>query len=162
LRRKGEIKTRSDKGSRIVIQLAIYVLIIISVIFATNGIAILPDWCFYVGIISMLAGIVFRQWSIWVLGGFFSVNVRIVTGHEIVKEGPYRVIRHPSYTGMYLILIGLGLAFRTWAGTIITIALFAPVIYYRIRVEENALKEEFGERYIEYSKKTKRLVPFIY
>jgi protein-S-isoprenylcysteine O-methyltransferase Ste14 len=58
--------------------------------------------------------------------------------------------------------MGLGLASRTWLGTIIILALFSVVIGYRINVEENALKVEFGKQYVEYSKKTKRLFPFLF
>ena len=61
-----------------------------------------------------------------------------------------------------MILLGLGLASRTWLGTIIILALFSLVIGYRIRVEENALKTEFGKEYIAYAKKTKRLFPFLF
>jgi len=77
-------------------------------------------------------------------------------------EGPYRFLRHPSYTGMLMILLGLGLASRTWLGTVIILALFSLVISYRIRVEEDALKAEFGTEYLEYAKKTKRLFPFLF
>lgn len=59
-------------------------------------------------------------------------------------------------------LLGLGLAFRTWLGTIIIVSLFGVVIGYRINVEENALKAEFGKEYLDYAKKTKRLIPLIY
>jgi len=97
-----------------------------------------------------------------VLGRFFSTKVRIVSDHRIVMEGPYRFLRHPSYTGMLMILLGLGLASRTWLGTIIILALFSLVIGYRINVEENALRSEFGQEYLEYAKKTKRLFPFLF
>lgn len=162
LRQKGKVKTRSDKGSRLIIWLSIFVSIALSSFFATNGIAPLPEYFFYIGIILMLAGIAFRQWAIWVLGRFFSTKVRIVSGHRIVKEGPYRFLRHPSYTGALMILLGLGLGSRTWLGTIIIVVLFSLVYGYRMNVEENALKSEFGKEYTEYSKKTKRLIPFVY
>jgi protein-S-isoprenylcysteine O-methyltransferase Ste14 len=162
LRQKGEVKTRSDRGSRAVIWLGIFVAIFLSDYFATNNITPIPEPFFYIGIILMLGGIVFRQWAIWVLGRFFSTRVRIVSDHKIVREGPYRFLRHPSYTGMLLILLGLGLASRTWLGTIIILALFSLVIAYRISVEENALKTEFGNEYLEYAKETKRLLPYVF
>jgi protein-S-isoprenylcysteine O-methyltransferase Ste14 len=162
LRQKGEVKARSDRGSRIVIWVGIFVAIFLSDYFATHNITPIPDIFFYVGIVLMLSGIVFRQWAIWVLGRFFSTRVRIVSDHRIVMEGPYRFLRHPSYTGMLMILLGLGLGSRTWLGTIIILALFSLVIGYRINVEENALRSEFGEQYLEYAKKTKRLIPFLF
>ena len=162
LRQKGEVKTRSDKGSRMVIWLGMLIAIFLSDYFATHGITPLPEPFFYLGLFLMLAGILFRQWAIWVLGRFFSTKVRIVSDHRIVREGPYKYLRHPSYSGMLMILLGLGLASRTWLGTIIILALFSLVIGYRIRVEENALKTEFGKVYIVYAKKTKRLFPFLF
>jgi protein-S-isoprenylcysteine O-methyltransferase Ste14 len=162
LRQRGKVKARSDRGSRVVIWLGMFVAIFLSDYFATNNITPISEPFFYVGIVLMLAGIVFRQWAIWVLGRFFSTGVRIVSDHRIVMEGPYRFLRHPSYTGMLMILLGLGLASRTWLGTAIILALFSLVIGYRIIVEENALKAEFGQEYLEYAKKTKRLFPFLF
>jgi protein-S-isoprenylcysteine O-methyltransferase Ste14 len=162
LRQKGEVKTRSDKGSRAVVWLGMFIAIFLSDYFATHGVTPLPEPFFYVGLLLMLTGILFRQWAIWVLGRFFSTKVRIVSDHKIVREGPYRFLRHPSYTGMLMILLGLGLASRTWLGTIIILALFSLVIGYRISVEESALKAEFGGEYIQYAKKTKRLFPFLF
>jgi protein-S-isoprenylcysteine O-methyltransferase Ste14 len=87
--------------------------------------------------------------------------VKIVSDHRIVANGPYRVIRHPAYTGSLLTLVGLGLASRTWGGTLVILVLFGLVYNYRISVEEKALTAEFGEEYIDYAGKTKRLIPFL-
>ena len=161
LRQRGEVTARGDRGSRVVIWVGLFVGIFLSYYFAKNGVAPLPEPFFYVGVFLMLVGIGFRQWAIWVLGRFFSTRVRIVSDHKIVAKGPYRFLRHPSYTGMLIILLGLGLGSRTWLGTIIILALFSIVMGYRISVEEKALRTEFGEDYVEYAKKTKRLIPFI-
>jgi protein-S-isoprenylcysteine O-methyltransferase Ste14 len=161
LRRRGTVKMRSDKGSRIVIWLSLFVSITIAFSFGTNGITLLPDWFFYLGIALMVAGIALRQWSILVLGRFFSTTVKIISGHRIVTNGPYRLIRHPAYTGSLLTLVGLGLSSRTWGGTLVIVALFGLVYNYRISVEEKALQAEFGQDYIDYAGKTKRLIPFL-
>jgi protein-S-isoprenylcysteine O-methyltransferase Ste14 len=162
MRQEGRVKSGGDKGSRSIIWIGLFVAIALTDYFAIKGITSLPEPFFYVGLLLMLAGIAFRQWSIWVLGRFFSLTVRIVSGHRIVREGPYKFLRHPSYTGLLMTLLGLGLAFRTWLGTIIIVSLFGVVIGYRINVEENALKAEFGKEYLDYAKKTKRLIPLIY
>lgn len=161
LRWRGTVKARSDKGSRMIITLSLFVSIAISFFLGTNGITPLPEWLFYLGIALIVAGIVLRQWAILVLGRFFSTTVRVISGHRIVTNGPYRVIRHPAYTGSLLTVVGIGLAARTWAGTLITVALFGLAYYYRIGVEESALKTELGEEYVDYAKKTKRLIPFL-
>ena len=161
-RHNPKTKTKSDKGSRAMFYLAFVPAIYISLYFASSEIGLLPELFTDLGILLTLAGIVLRQWAIWILGKFFSPNVRIVTGQEIVKEGPYRILRHPAYTGFLMIFIGFGLAFGTWVGTLANVILLSPAIYYRIRVEENAMRKEFGEEYIEYSRKTKRLIPLLF
>jgi len=162
LRRKGKVKTRSDRSSGIIVRLMTYVSVLLCIYFAIGSIAILPEWFSYVGVTIMLIGIALRQWAIWVLGGFFSTEVKIVSNQTIVKGGPYRVVRHPSYIGLLMIMLGFGLAARTWLGTVATLFLFGAAIGHRIKVEENALKKEFGEEYLDYAKKTKRLIPFLY
>jgi protein-S-isoprenylcysteine O-methyltransferase Ste14 len=133
----------------------------IAYFFGVNEITLLPDWVFYLGIALMIGGIALRQWAIFVLGRFFSTKVTILSDHKIVTNGPYHVIRHPAYSGTLLTLVGLGLASRTWAGTLAILILFGLVYNYRISIEEKELKAEFGEQYLEYSRKTKRLIPFL-
>ena len=161
LRYRGKVKTRSDRGSRTVIWLSIFVSIIIASYFGTNEITPLPESFIYIGIGLMSVGIAFRQWAILVLGRFFSTTVRIVSDQKPVTTGPYHVVRHPSYTGALLTLLGVGLGSRTWAGTMIILALFGLAYNYRINVEEKALKAELGQAYTDYAKKTKRLIPFV-
>jgi len=134
---------------------------IIAFLFGTNGITPLPDWFFYLGITLMVAGIALRQWSIQVLGPFFSTTVQIVADQRIVTGGPYSVIRHPAYTGLLLTVVGLGLSAKTWAGTLVIVALSGLVYTYRISLEEHLLKAQFGQEYADYAKKTKRLIPFL-
>ena len=87
--------------------------------------------------------------------------MKILTDHRIVTNRPYRVIRHPSYTGVLLTVMGLGLAFRTWGGNLLILVVVGLALNYRIRVEEKALKAKFGDEYIAYAKRTKRLIPFL-
>ena len=162
LRQKGRVKSRGDRGSLFLVWLGLYSSIFLTIYLSEHDIGTLPTFFFYVGIVLMLCGVGFRQWAIWVLGGFFSIRVRIVSGHRIVEEGPYRVLRHPSYTGMLMTMVGFGLLLRTLLGVIATVALFAVVMGYRMNVEENLLKAEFGEEYRDYEKRTRRLIPFIY
>ena len=113
-------------------------------------IAVLPDWVFYPGIALMLGGIILRQWSIAILGGFFSVMVSIQEGQTIIRRGPYRFIRHPSCTGTLLTLAGIGLAVQSWGALITLLVIFGVVYRYRIGVEEKALVEQFGNEYVAY------------
>lgn len=114
------------------------------------------------GIIIILIGIVIRFIAIKQLGRFFTVDVTIRENHQLLQTGFYSVLRHPSYSGALLSFLGFGLSLNNWLG--IPIA-FLPVLFmfiHRMNTEEKVLTEQFGEQYLAYIKKTKRIIPFIY
>jgi protein-S-isoprenylcysteine O-methyltransferase len=108
------------------------------------------------------AGLLFRWYAIWILGRFFTVNVAIATDHRLVETGPYRYLRHPSYTGALLAFFALGLAM----GNLVSLAFMSIPVFLvfrrRMQIEEEALLEAFGETYHAYMQRTKRLVPLVY
>ncbi len=114
------------------------------------------------GIVVMLAGLVLRVWAILTLGRMFSVDVAIQSDHRVVQHGPYARLRHPSYTGLLLVFLGYGLGLGNVASLAIALVPTALVIVYRVRVEERALREEFGAEYEAYAARTSRLVPGLY
>ena len=79
----------------------------------------------------------------------------------VIEKGPYKYVRHPSYTGAFMIFIGLGLALQSGAAVLTLIVLFIIAYGFRIYVEEKALISELGEPYIDYKKRTKRLIPYV-
>ena len=115
----------------------------------------------WLGVFLYVAGGALRIWPIFVLGRRFSGLVAIQPGHELVTDGIYRIIRHPSYLGMFILMFGWALSFRSGIGIILT-ALMIPPILSRIRSEENLLREQFGEQYDVYCRRTARLIPGIY
>ena len=117
---------------------------------------------FFVGITLMLAGVAFRFYAVWVLGRFFTYDVAVQAGQTIVEAGPYRYIRHPSYTGALITLVGLGLALGNWAALLVILACMGIAYAYRITVEEAALVAALGEPYKQYMRRTRRLVPFLF
>jgi protein-S-isoprenylcysteine O-methyltransferase Ste14 len=121
-----------------------------------------PWWPVAVGLSLLWIGVAFRLWAIITLGRFFKMVVVIQDGHRVVDSGPYRWLRHPSYTGGLIIVTGLGLAEGDWISLAIMIVF--PLIAYliRIRVEERALLEVLGEEYAAYAKRTSRLVPGLF
>jgi protein-S-isoprenylcysteine O-methyltransferase len=117
---------------------------------------------FGAGLAVMLAGQILRWWSIATLGRFFTTYVAIRSGHRLIETGPYRLVRHPSYTAILLVHIGAALCI---GNALSAIALIVPVwlaLANRIRVEERALVEGLGPEYREYMARTKRLVPGVY
>ena len=161
LRRHGAPIRFEGKGSRPLIALSMILALVIAFLFAASGIASLPSWSFYVGINLMIAGIVLRQWSIAVLGRYFSPTIGIQEGQAVVDRGPYRLVRHPSYTGLLIIYIGLGFVIQSWGTVLVLIAYFAAAFGYRIHVEEAVLTSKLGDEYVAYAKRTKRLIPYV-
>jgi protein-S-isoprenylcysteine O-methyltransferase Ste14 len=161
LRARGSARVRRDRGSRALILLTVGGSLIIALYFGYARLGQLPDWLFYPGIILMLLGIAIRQWAIAVLGRFFSLNVQVVEDHRVVDKGPYRLIRHPAYTGLLITFIGISLAVQSLGALLVLLAVFTVSFGYRIRVEERTLLTELGEDYASYMKRTKRLIPYI-
>lgn len=114
----------------------------------------------YFGILLMLIGITIRRLAVFSLGKHFTWKVNIFPEHELIKTGIYSKIRHPAYTGGALFLGGFVIAMNSVYGLIIMI-LSAPFLFYRIKVEEDALTKKFGKEYEEHKKKTKMLIPYL-
>lgn len=115
-----------------------------------------------VGLVIFAFGIALRWWSILTLGRFFTIDVAIAPDHELVESGPFRWVRHPSYTGVLLAFVGFALTTGNWlAFFVINLPIFATFVH-RMNVEERALTSALGARYIAYMQRTKRLVPFLY
>jgi len=160
-RRRGAPIRYEDKSSRPLIALSTFLSLTISFLFASSGIAVLPSWAFYLGIGLMIAGILLRQWSIAVLGRYFSRTVGVQEGQAVVDRGPYRLVRHPAYTGSLLTIVGLGLVLQSWGAVLVLIAFFGVAFGYRIHVEEGVLTSKLGDEYVAYAKRTKRLIPYV-
>jgi len=161
IRRGGTVIQKKNRGSNLLILITILFSIGLANYFATNNIAMLPSWTFYLGIVLMISGIILRQWSMAILGKFFSGTIGTQEGQFVVKSGPYKYVRHPSYTGALLIFIGLGLALQSWGAVLCLILLFSLAYGYRMHIEEKILISDLGENYIEYKKSTKKLIPYI-
>jgi len=116
----------------------------------------------YSGLGFIITGIIIRWTAILKLKKFFTVQVSIQKDHKIFDNGTYKYIRHPAYSESLLSFLGLGLALMNWLSIFV---IFLPIMgsfLYRIKIEEQVLVSEFGEKYIDYSKKTKRIIPWIY
>ena len=160
-RRHGTPIRYEDRSSRLLISRSMFLSLMIAFLFAASGIASLPSGAFYLGIGLMIAGILLRQWSIAVLGRYFSRTVGVQEGQAVVDRGPYRLVRHPAYTGSLLTMVGLGFVLQSWGAILVLIAFFGAAFGYRIHVEEAVLTSKLGDKYVAYAKKTKRLIPYV-
>ena len=160
-RRHGTPIRYEDRSSRLLISLSMFLSLMIAFLFAASGITSLPSGAFYLGIGLMIAGILLRQWSIAVLGRYFSRTVGVQEGQAVVDRGPYRLVRHPAYTGSLLTMVGLGVVLQSWGAVLVLIVFFGAAFGYRIHVEEAVLTSTLGDEYVAYAKKTKRLIPYV-
>jgi protein-S-isoprenylcysteine O-methyltransferase Ste14 len=161
LRRRGTPIRYEDRNSRLLAFLSMFLGLIIAFLFSGFGIASLPSGAFYLGIGVLITGILLRQWSVAVLGRYFSRTVGVQEGQTVVDRGPYRLVRHPAYTGSLLTMVGLGFLLQSWGAVLVLIAFFGVAFGYRIHVEEAVLTSELGDEYVEYAKRTKRLIPYV-
>lgn len=110
----------------------------------------------------MLIGFAVRWTAILTLGKAFSSNVAILESQTVQRSGLYRVVRHPSYLGLLIIFLAIGVHSRNWLAFAALLVPTTAALLYRIHVEELALRDAFGAEYTDYSKSTKRLIPGIY
>ena len=154
-----------DRGSLVLLWRMITGAIVGAVVAAMLGIGPrLPGgvpWG-WVGTGVWVAGAALRWWAIWHLGRFFTVNVAVAADQRVVDDGPYRFVRHPSYTGLWLEAAGLGLAMGNVLGFALLAVLVLLALLHRIRIEETALLASLGAPYALYLRRTKKLVPLVY
>lgn len=160
--RKGISAEQKDKGSFWFMVIAIFLSVFLVFLCQGMGWGNVNRTVSDIGATLAIIGVLFRLWSVIVLGKHFSLKVSVTSEQKIIQHGPYRLLRHPSYTGALITFIGIGLALNTWIGAFILLLAFVIVYTYRIRIEEKLLNESFPEQYPDYAKRTWRLVPFIW
>ena len=112
---------------------------------------------YLVGFLLFLGGLIWRWYSIGYLGRYFTVDVSISAEHKLINSGPYRYIRHPTYTGALLAFLGLGFCFGNWLSILFMTVPIIAAFLWRIRIEERALTDALDEEYRAYTQRTKRL-----
>ena len=117
---------------------------------------------FAIGFVILLAGLVLRGWSIKTLGAYFTASVKVSADQPVITAGPYRMLRHPSYTGLLLVMTGIGLASANWVGLAGMALLTLAGLLWRIHAEERALLTTLGDPYRAYAARHKRLVPLVW
>jgi protein-S-isoprenylcysteine O-methyltransferase Ste14 len=166
LKRSADSSMRRDRGSLRLISFLWCVGLIagfsLSEFLPSAAISSQRNFLFFVGVCLMVSVAAFRWYSAGLLGKYFTFDVAVESGHELIEAGPYRYIRHPSYTGALLSLLGFGLALGNWAGLAAAVGCLGIAYAYRIPVEEAALASALGENYVRYRKRTWRLVPFLF
>lgn len=122
------------------------------------------DWntFFAIGMALFVIGLIIRIHSIGTLKQYFTYSVSQVENHPLIKTGLYKIIRHPGYLGQLLIFAGISISLSNWLSVLFMIIPVSIGYIYRIKVEESFMVEQMGEGYLNYQKRTKRLIPMIY
>ena len=155
----------SDRRSLLILWAVIIVSIFLAIqmIWLAPGAALPYPREFYIfGFCLFIIGLILRWYSIGYLGRYFTVNVAVDADQEVVDSGPYRYIRHPSYTGALLAFVGLGFCLGNWLSILFLTVPIIGAFLWRMRIEENALLEGLGQDYRDYMRRTERLVPLVY
>jgi protein-S-isoprenylcysteine O-methyltransferase Ste14 len=126
---------------------------------ATIRPAAVADW---IGLVLFWSGIGLRLWSFHTLGRYFTFTVQTSSDQPVITNGPYQLIRHPGYAGLLLVIIAVGRFTGNWWSLACLTAAMAGGVVFRIRVEEQALIQNLGDRYRDYAATRRRLVPFIW
>ena len=126
------------------------------------GIAWQRTALFGLGIFFIILGVALRWYAIRTLGRFFTRDVAVSPDQQVVQRGPYRLIRHPAYSGTFLTMLGVGLAMANWASLVALLVCVFAGHFYRVRIEEKALIHTLGQPYIEYMRRTRRFIPLLF
>jgi protein-S-isoprenylcysteine O-methyltransferase len=115
-----------------------------------------------VALALMTLGVGIRIWAAITLGRFYTTTLMITEGHRVVTNGPYSRIRHPGYLGEMLLWTGFGILSSDLITALLLPMLFVAAYLYRISVEERMLTQELGDDYVQYRRRTRKLIPFVY
>ena len=168
LRRRRDAQTATwksddgDRGSTRLILGAYVVVVAVNVALGGASTGRLTSTWRWAGVALLVAGLALRAWAMTTLGRYYTRTLRTVDEQQVVDRGPYRLVRHPGYSGSLLVWVGYALGLGNWIATVITAALLGAVYVWRINAEEALLCRSFGERYADYQRHTKRLLPFVY
>ena len=163
--RRKRTRANQDRGSLRIVIMAIFVAVLAAWFAAFTQawarIQLFHFQAFVIGLALMWAGMALRFWAVLVLGRFFRITVTVQDEHRLIDNGPYRLLRHPAYSGSLITLIGLGLAFGNWLSLAVLVLLPLLAFIYRMRVEEAALRARFGPAYDRYVADRWLLVPYL-
>jgi len=116
----------------------------------------------YVGITLYILGLLLRYVSIIHLGRFFTRNVAVSESHELISSGPYKILRHPLYLGLFLLSTSVPLFFSNIILTPIAYLLMGYILNHRMTLEEHILESSLGQTYKNWKKSRYKFIPFIY
>ncbi len=149
-------------------------VIIILIMSSASVVSSVVEWAYFsdtttplkliniVGIVLMALGIFVRIWAIQTLGKHFTATATINNDHQLIQKGPYNIVRHPSYLGAFMAIVGTPVYLNSFWSVFFVVAAMSIAYYVRISVEEKMLSNYFGRSYEQYKLSTKRILPYIW
>jgi protein-S-isoprenylcysteine O-methyltransferase Ste14 len=163
-RGRSAVTASSDKGSLWWLYILITIGYALSFAVGATRIGRMDHWdaFFAVGVVLTAIGLVMRIQSIMTLKQYFTYSVGQVENHRLIETGLYKIIRHPGYLGQLLIFAGISTSLSNWLSILLMMIPTTIGYIYRMKVEERFMMEQMGEDYLNYQKRTKRIIPMIY
>jgi protein-S-isoprenylcysteine O-methyltransferase Ste14 len=115
---------------------------------------------FFTGAAIVIAGLLFSVWARTYLGRNWSASVTLKADHELIRDGPYRFVRHPIYTGLLVAIVGSAIVRGEWRG-VIAVVIAVIALWRKLQLEERWLGETFGDAYARYCAEVSALIPFV-
>jgi protein-S-isoprenylcysteine O-methyltransferase Ste14 len=116
-------------------------------------------WISSIGLGIVAVRIWLKWWAIFTLGEYWSVQIEIRESHKLIKDGPYRYLRHPAYLSNLMEYLGVALIANAYYTLIGVLLIYLPLNLIRFRLEEKELIRKFGEEYEDYRKEVPALLP---
>ena len=113
-------------------------------------------------IVGMTLGLALRSWAVFTLGNLITMHIAVQENHTVIRRGPYRIVRHPSYLGAFVMYVSTTVLLHAWFSTVAAVVILPFAFVRRISYEENLLREQFGREYETYCSGVKRLFPGIW
>ena len=163
-KRNRSIVKSGDKLSLWILMISISIGYWLSFSFSRSEFGRIYHWdtFFAVGTSFIIIGLIIRINSILTLKQHFTYTVTQIENHKLIETGFYKSIRHPGYLGQLIIFLGISTALSNWMSIVLMIIPIIIGFSYRIKIEEEFMIEQIGEKYKDYQTRTKRLIPMIY
>jgi protein-S-isoprenylcysteine O-methyltransferase len=163
VRNRGGTGENLDRGSRVWVVALIVVGTAGAFALSWQGFGRIDGaWPVVTGLVLAGGGMALRAWSVATLGSYFTTAVEVQADHRVIDSGPYRLLRHPSYTGALLTVAGMTLALGTWLGCVVATGFALAGLVQRILVEERALAARLGPAWDAFAQTRRRLIPVIW
>ena len=163
-RNKSRVTSSGDKGSLWLLYGLITLGYVLSFAIGMTKIGRIHYWntFFAIGAILVVIGLIIRITSIMTLRQYFTYSVANVEDHKLIETGLYKNIRHPGYLGQLLIFLGISISISNWLSIPLMMIPIMIGYIYRMNVEERFMVEQLGEKYLNYQKHTRRIIPLVY